>query len=506
MPGSPISPEEFVKVAGVDKIISDLKADISKRHPEGFIISDVYDDNNNQYVDLVQEGGGVWGIALVGYTYVLEKMGIRFFSLAGTSAGAINTMMIAVTGNVEDEKAEKTLEHLLNLKLDSLVDGRKNRDAWNKFVDWIVQKLLMKKDSFQSLLTLTHWGFVLFLFLAVGSFLGNFIIRHTLSMWLGLTPLLLMMVFLVLFLVFRRRFKEFSKNGYGLNEGEVFRTWINDTIAKHSIYNTNGSNTRPIITLEDFSNHFNRQVPNLKVRTAGTLRSPSDTPPDGTKRMIAIITCDITSQRKIEFPRMWDLYWTDQKSVRPGDMVRASMSIPIFFETYDVDITDPDAKRPIWNKHLNWRSDIIPGCVNFVDGGTLSNFPLNVFYNPNYPIPRMPTLGVRLSGSKTEDNPGQTKTFFEYANSIFSTIRFYYDRDFTIKNRAFELGVKTVDLSGHSSLNFFMENAEKIRLFRKGAKAAAAFLLEFDWQKYKEERSKNISIENEMRSNPNNLL
>ena len=37
----------------------------------------------------MQEGGGVWGIALLGYTYILEKMGIRFFSLAGTSAGAI---------------------------------------------------------------------------------------------------------------------------------------------------------------------------------------------------------------------------------------------------------------------------------------------------------------------------------------------------------------------------------------------------------------------------------
>jgi len=57
------------------------------QHPEDFIFSDVIDEEGHQYVDLVQEGGGMLGIALVGYTYVLEQMGIRFVSLAGTSAG-----------------------------------------------------------------------------------------------------------------------------------------------------------------------------------------------------------------------------------------------------------------------------------------------------------------------------------------------------------------------------------------------------------------------------------
>ena len=32
------------------------------------------DKSGNYYVDLVQEGGGVLGIALVGYTYILEQM------------------------------------------------------------------------------------------------------------------------------------------------------------------------------------------------------------------------------------------------------------------------------------------------------------------------------------------------------------------------------------------------------------------------------------------------
>lgn len=40
-------------------------------------------------VDLVCEGGGVRGIALVGAVSVLEERGYHFHNIAGTSAGAI---------------------------------------------------------------------------------------------------------------------------------------------------------------------------------------------------------------------------------------------------------------------------------------------------------------------------------------------------------------------------------------------------------------------------------
>ncbi len=51
--------------------------------------SDILDAEKNQYVNFVQEGGGVWGVALVGYLYALESFGIRFLRIAGTSAGAM---------------------------------------------------------------------------------------------------------------------------------------------------------------------------------------------------------------------------------------------------------------------------------------------------------------------------------------------------------------------------------------------------------------------------------
>ena len=106
-------------------------------------VSDIRDKFGKQYVDLVQEGGGVHGVALAGYTYVLEKMGIGFMKMAGTSAGSINTLLLnAVYTKVEAEamgksgtycetRSEKVLEYLANKPLTDMVDGH---PMWRKLL------------------------------------------------------------------------------------------------------------------------------------------------------------------------------------------------------------------------------------------------------------------------------------------------------------------------------------------------------------------------------------
>lgn len=37
------------------------------------IYSDAIDEDGNQYIDIVMEGGGVLGVALIGYLYTLEE-------------------------------------------------------------------------------------------------------------------------------------------------------------------------------------------------------------------------------------------------------------------------------------------------------------------------------------------------------------------------------------------------------------------------------------------------
>ena len=85
--------------------------------------SDLLDSSGNQYIELVQEGGGVLGVALIGYTWVLEQMGLRFFSLAGTSAGSINAMMLAGLGDISKPKSDRVLDVLVNKNLYDFVDG-----------------------------------------------------------------------------------------------------------------------------------------------------------------------------------------------------------------------------------------------------------------------------------------------------------------------------------------------------------------------------------------------
>ena len=49
--------------------------------------------------------------------------------------------------------------------------------------------------------------------------------------------------------------------------------------------------------------------------------------------------------------------------------------------------------------------------------------------------------------------------------------------DFMSKNRAFDLGVKEVLLTGHNWLNFFITLEEKVEIFNCGASAANNFFL-----------------------------
>src|SRR5215211_5508921 len=110
--------EDFTQADEVRNLLRELK----EAH-EDKPFSDVLDDEGNQYVDLVMEGGGVLGVALVGYTYVLEEMGIRFLRVGGTSAGSINAVLVAGLGTPAQRKSEKIIEELANVEFWDFVDG-----------------------------------------------------------------------------------------------------------------------------------------------------------------------------------------------------------------------------------------------------------------------------------------------------------------------------------------------------------------------------------------------
>jgi NTE family protein len=62
--------------------------------------------------------------------------------------------------------------------------------------------------------------------------------------------------------------------------------------------------------------------------------------------------------------------------VKPAGFIRASMAIPVFFESYYVNNIPckSDTIKKFWLDRFN--EDDPAGTVRFVDGGILSNFPV----------------------------------------------------------------------------------------------------------------------------------
>jgi NTE family protein len=104
------------------------------------------DWENDKKIDLVCEGGGVRGIALVGAYSVLEERGYQPQNLAGTSAGAIVATLIAA-----DYKAEEIRKIIWDIDFSRLLDP-----TWEKayipllgdLVSIIKERGLYKGDAF----------------------------------------------------------------------------------------------------------------------------------------------------------------------------------------------------------------------------------------------------------------------------------------------------------------------------------------------------------------------
>ena len=117
-------------VTEADKKISAFRRDCPAYSP-GNVSGLLFGKSNDQvaFVDLVMEGGGVKGIATVGVIYGLEKLGVRFRKVAGTSAGSIVAAIAAAMGSPMNLKAKNMLTIMTQLDFYSFVDGGSDAKA-----------------------------------------------------------------------------------------------------------------------------------------------------------------------------------------------------------------------------------------------------------------------------------------------------------------------------------------------------------------------------------------
>lgn len=380
----------------------------------GKVFSDIVDEKGNYYVDFVQQGGGVLGIGLTGYTYILEQAGIRFYSLAGTSAGALNSLMMASLKKIGDPVSVKILNILSRKNLFDFVDGPSG-----------IKKLIQKQIEGKKGLI---WSF----------FWNSFSIY-----WL-------------------------LKNKFGLNPGKELYNWVEEQLVENNIY-----------TYADLKNF--RQKPDGIYN-----RLDPDKPVSSPK--MTFITSEITTHSRIELPRMADIYWEDPDSASPAEFVHASLAVPYFFYPFEKNNIPNAGKKAEgnWIKYADYTGEI-PETIKFVDGGLLSNFPIDVFHIRD--VPTRPTFGARLSTYRKEFAP--TDSVFNFSGAIINTMRQIHDYEVILRNPDFKQLICNIDADKKFNwLDFNMSPENQQQLFILGARKALGFLQKFDWDHYKETRRK----------------
>lgn len=382
-----------------------------------FTVSDIIERTEagvRQYVDLVMEGGGVLGVALLGYIYALEKAGLRFLSIGGTSAGSIAAMLLMAIGKRDEPRGPTLIELLFNMDLRKFVDGDDDAREFS----------LMLGDSAQR---------------------G----KKVKLAWKGMQVV------------------DNLVKDIGLNPGDAFLKWLSGHLKDHGVGSLNDLNNKTAYLPPVENRNTGKRIEKLALD-------------------LGIVAADISTETKAVFPAFAPLYWNDPASVNPAYFVRASMSIPGFFHPLRISgigrITDRVRR---WNDIASY-SGFIPATAVFVDGGIMSNFPIDLFHEPGVPL--APTLGVKLGPRSRTYN--EIDGVFAYAGALFNAMRHYADYDFIIRHPEYRELIAFIDTRGHDWLNFSMSEKEKVELFSKGVAEAWAFLNRFKWDAYKAMRSR----------------
>jgi NTE family protein len=215
----------------------------------------------------------------------------------------------------------------------------------------------------------------------------------------------------------------------------------------------------------------------LGIRTFADLKITGD---DGTalasyqRYRLVTHTSDLTRGALVRLP--WDLPYYLLSGKDQGDpaqqiaaidsypivdAVRASMSIPFFFQPFEQKTT--------------------LGACTWVDGGLLQNFPVTVFDRTDGQPNRWPTFGIKLSSRPALNTPdvpvrGDLREVVSIAHTAMGEWNRYPLADGGVSARTV-----FVDTMGIAATDFGLTTDQRDKLFANGQAAASKFLV--DWAK-----------------------
>jgi NTE family protein len=203
---------------------------------------------------------------------------------------------------------------------------------------------------------------------------------------------------------------------YGLYEGEALLNWVQGLVTDKGL----AANA----TFADFKNRGCRDL--------------------------HVFATDLNSQGLKEFS------FAQTPNVVVAEAVRASMSIPLFFEGWQFSNNNP-------NNHI------------YVDGGMIYNYPLTIFDSNGTPNPE--TMGfflTNISGSAAS-NALKYDEIFEYIKILFETMMDAQNINFKQDSDELSRTVQ-IDNLGISPTNFNITDAQEADLYQSGINYTTKFL------------------------------
>jgi NTE family protein len=219
----------------------------------------------------------------------------------------------------------------------------------------------------------------------------------------------------------------------------------------------------------------------LGVRTFADLKiDQSDDPgmslPPRRRYRLVVHASDITRGELVRLPWDYEYYGLDGDAQDVVGAVRASMSIPFFFEPVlvraggaTVDVLAPGGGSV--------RQRYEAGTVTWVDGGMLRNFPIGAFDRADGKPPRWPTIGVKLSSLQTSFPASRgCETALSVALRALHTLTNEWDR-YNVEETTAARTI-FVDNAGLTATRFDLKREQKDQLFLNGVRAATRFVIE----------------------------
>ena len=217
------------------------------------------------------------------------------------------------------------------------------------------------------------------------------------------------------------------------------------------------------------------ELKNLGVTSFGDLVIESDHLPAGPRYKLVVTVADLTAAQLVRLP--WDyerLYGLDPDEQLVADAVRASMAIPFFY-------------RPVKLTGAGGATSTL------VDGGVLSNFPIDTFDRPDGKPPRWPTFGVTVLPRPSEGIGAvmpalKPLRLFEQTallESLLTTMLAGHDQTHLSKPWVAARAI-LVESANVGVLDFDSPKGRLEELYDNGYAAAELFLSTWDWPAYLE--------------------